>query len=88
MNNQQEPIAWAVMQPDSYSVFISYDKAVVHRDNCAGGDIVPLFIITDEEHDAIRWFAYEVNVVGSNKSTQKHADTLRNMLRKEQRTNL
>lgn len=56
MNNQQEPIAWAVMQPDSYAVFISYDKAVNHRDNCAGGDIVSLYSssnLTDDECNAI-----------------------------------
>ena len=40
---EQEPMAWAVMQPDSYSVFVSYDKAVAHRDICAGGDIIPLW---------------------------------------------
>lgn len=56
MNNQQEPIAWAVMQPDSYSVFISYDKAVAHREDCAGGDIVSLYSsssLTDDECNAI-----------------------------------
>lgn len=56
MKNKQEPIAWAVMQPDSYSVFTSYDKAVVHRENCAGGDIVSLYSsssLTDDECNAI-----------------------------------
>jgi hypothetical protein len=49
-------IAWAVMQPDSYSVFVSYDKAVAHRDICAGGDIIPLYRspnLTDKEIEAI-----------------------------------
>ena len=41
--NKQEPIAWAVIQPDSYRVFVSYDQALEHRDDCAGGDIVPLY---------------------------------------------
>jgi len=51
-----EPIAWAVIQPDSYFVFASYDKAVAHRDICAGGDIVPLYRqpnLTDKEIEAI-----------------------------------
>jgi hypothetical protein len=41
--NKQEPIVWAVMQPDSYRVFVSYDQALEHREDCAGGDIVPLY---------------------------------------------
>ena len=41
--NKQEPMAWAVMQPDSYSVFVSYNQALAHREDCAGGDIVPLY---------------------------------------------
>ena len=40
---EQEPMAWAVMQPDSYSVFVSYHQAVAHRDNCSDGHIIPLW---------------------------------------------
>jgi len=46
--NKQEPIAWAVMQPDSYRVFISYNQAIAHREDCAGGDIVPLYKEEDQ----------------------------------------
>ena len=56
MTKEIEPIAWAVMQPDSYFVFASYDKAVAHRDICAGGDIIPLYRqpnLTDKEIEAI-----------------------------------
>jgi hypothetical protein len=42
-SNEQEPIAWAVLQTDSYQVFISYNQALIHREDCAGGDIVPLY---------------------------------------------
>jgi hypothetical protein len=48
--NKPEPTAWAVMQPDSYRVFVSYDQALEHRDNCAGGDIVPLY----KEEDSVQ----------------------------------
>jgi hypothetical protein len=40
---EQEPMAWAVMQPDSYSVFVSYHQAVAHRDNFSDGHIIPLW---------------------------------------------
>jgi hypothetical protein len=56
MTKEIEPVAWAVMQPDSYSVFVSYDKAVAHRENCAGGNIIPLYRqpnLTDKEIEAI-----------------------------------
>ena len=46
--NKQEPIAWAVMQPDSYRVFASYNQALEHREDCAGGDIVPLYKEEDQ----------------------------------------
>ena len=38
-----EPIAWAVMQPDSYRVFATYGDAISMRDACNGGEIVPLY---------------------------------------------
>jgi len=41
--NKPEPMAWAVMQPDSYRVFLSYNQAIAHREDCAGGDIAPLY---------------------------------------------
>jgi len=79
-------IAWAVMQPDSYSVFVSYDKAVAHRDICAGGDIIPLYRspnptdkeierlkLTDKEIEAIKWCAEQWTGI-------KRAETLRNLL--------
>ncbi|NDD85124.1 hypothetical protein EBZ38_12745 [bacterium] len=59
-----EPVvAWAVMQPDSYSVFVSYDKAVAHRNICAGGDIIPLYRqpnLTDKEIDEWRNAAMKI----------------------------
>ena len=48
--NKPEPMAWAVMQPDSYRVFVSYDQALEHREDCAGGDIVPLY----KEEDSVQ----------------------------------
>jgi len=50
------PVAWAVMQPDSYSVFASRALAEKMRELCDGGDIVPLYrapTLTDEERDEI-----------------------------------
>jgi hypothetical protein len=55
--NKPEPMAWAVMQPDSYRVFVSYDQALEHREDCAGGNIVPLYKEEDQVQkmlDAIR----------------------------------
>ncbi len=76
MTKEIEPIAWAVMQPDSYFVFASYDKAVAHRDICAGGDIIPLYRqpnLTDKEIEAIKWCAEQWTGI-------KRAETLRNLL--------
>jgi hypothetical protein len=56
----QEPVAWAVMQPDSYSVFASRTLAEKMRELCAGGEIVPLYRqppLTDAEREAIVWYA-------------------------------
>jgi hypothetical protein len=64
------------MQPDSYFVFASYDKAVAHRDICAGGDIIPLYRqpnLTDKEIEAIKWCAEQWTGI-------KRAETLRNLL--------
>ena len=54
------PVAWALMQPDSYSVFASRALAEKKRVLCFGGDIVPLYrqpqpTLTDEEREAIAW---------------------------------
>ena len=54
--SSKEPLAWAVMQPDSYRVFPSHYQALIHQEHCAGGDIVPLyssFNITNKEYNAI-----------------------------------
>jgi|LakMenEpi03Aug12_release.lakeMendotaPanAssembly.Ray.scaffolds.fasta_scaffold1903994_2 hypothetical protein len=40
---EREPMAWPVIQPDSYRVFVSYNEALIHKESCAGGDIVPLW---------------------------------------------
>jgi hypothetical protein len=52
----EQSVAWALMQPDSYSVFASRALAEKMRELCAGGDIVPLYrspTLTDEEREAI-----------------------------------
>jgi len=69
-------IAWAVLQPDSYKVFLTYDEAVNLREQCAGGEIVPLIKITDEEIVAIEWAIVDAEKAGS----QKDAAILRNLL--------
>jgi hypothetical protein len=75
--NKQEPIAWAVMQPDSYRVFISYNQAVTHREDCAGGDIMPLY---KQEHqiqsmlDAIR--SAQVDTLELPEITDKNKSTV------------
>jgi hypothetical protein len=77
--NKPEPMAWAVMQPDSYRVFVSYNQAIAHREDCAGGDIVPLYKEEDQVVkkmlDAIRSAQFdELNlpeINEQNKSTVK-----------------
>ena len=52
-----QPVAWALMQPDSYSVFASRALAEKKRVLCFGGDIVPLYrspALTDEEREAVK----------------------------------
>jgi hypothetical protein len=54
-----EPSAWAVMQPDSYSVFASRMLAEKMQELCAGGEIVPLYshpqpTLTDEEREFLQ----------------------------------
>lgn len=58
--SEQEPMAWAVMQPDSFLVFDSHSKAVIHQERCMGGDIVPLYrspqpALTDAEREALEY---------------------------------
>ena len=55
-----EPMAWAVMQPDSYSVFVSKLLAEKRQELCMGGDIIPLHrqpqpTLTDAEREAVRF---------------------------------
>lgn len=76
--NKPEPMAWAVIQTDSYRVFVSYDQALDHREDCAGGDIVPLYKEEDSVQkmlDAVRSAQFdELNlpeINEQNKSTVK-----------------
>ena len=51
-----QPVAWAVRQPDSYSVFASRMLAEKMQELCAGGEIAPLYsqpTLTDEEREAL-----------------------------------
>ena len=53
-----EPLAFAVMQPDSYVVVHSLHSAFAMRDMCGGGEIVPLYrkpppTLTAEEREAV-----------------------------------
>ena len=55
-----QPVAWAVMQPDSYSVYASRMRAEKRQELCAGGEIVPLYrqpqpTLTDEERAALEY---------------------------------
>jgi hypothetical protein len=55
-----EPAAWAVMQPDSYSVFTSRLLAVKQQELCMGGEIIPLHrqpTLTDAERLAVCYAA-------------------------------
>jgi hypothetical protein len=80
-------IAWAVLQPDSYKVFLTYDEAVNLREECAGGEIVPLIRITDEEIEAIDWAEMDAILQAAHETTadqipvwEKRAAILRNLL--------
>ena len=87
--NKPEPMGWAVMQPDSYRVFVSYDQALEHREDCAGGDIVPLYkqvevLLNEEQKQAIQYFIDDSDSydrVGI-KETKIAADLLRSILQK------
>ena len=75
-----EPMAWALMQPDSYSVFANRLLAVKQQEICMGGEIIPLYpTLTDAEREAVEWFSHfgrpqNGPVIG------KHAATLRGLL--------
>jgi hypothetical protein len=80
-------IAWAVLQPDSYKVFLTYDEAVNLREQCAGGEIVPLIRITDEEIEAIDWAEMDAILQAANETSpdqipvwEERAAILRNLL--------
>lgn len=82
--NKPEPMGWAVMQPDSYRVFVSYDEALQHREDCAGGDIVPLVFLNKEQKQAIEYFIEDSDSydrVGL-KEPKIAADLLRSILQK------
>jgi hypothetical protein len=76
-----EPMAWALMQPDSYSVFANRLLAVKQQEICMGGEIIPLYpALTDAEREAIdmfsslAWTAVNWDVVA------RRAATLRGLL--------
>lgn len=77
------PVAWAVMQPDSYSVFASRMLAEKMQELCAGGEIVPLYrqpqpTLTADVREAVAYFA---TFHGSPREADaKHAATLRALL--------
>ena len=81
-----QPVAWAVMQPDSYSVFASRALAEKKRLLCFGGDIAPLYLqpqptLTDDEWEAV-WLAVGMFAEGPEhiKRHEEMADALRGLL--------
>jgi hypothetical protein len=84
--NTQEPVAWAVMQTDSYSVFASQMLAEKMQELCAGGEIVPLYsqpqpMLTADEWFAV-WLAIGMFAEGPEhiKRHEEMADALRGLL--------
>jgi len=87
------PVAWALMQPDSYSVFASRMLAEKMQELCAGGEIVPLYsqpqpTLTDAELEALL-FCYraalpEAEKLGGNAGElcRMHRYTLRGLLKR------
>jgi hypothetical protein len=75
MRGSQSPIAWAVFEEDG-SLFNIYTEEQTARNVCSVWDVVPLYrapTLTDEEREAIRWFAdYGL--------PERPADTLRSLL--------
>jgi len=79
--NANDPVAWAVMQPDSYAVFPLHIQAVIHQERFAGGEIVPLYrspqpTLTAEEREAIE----AAIATEHERGAWQWADTLRNLL--------
>ena len=79
-----QPVAWAVMQPDSYSVFASRMRAEKMQELCAGGEIVPLYsqpqpMLTDAEREAVEQAAIRVESL-CQRGSQHMAATLRGLL--------
>jgi hypothetical protein len=73
------PVAYAVMQPNSYSVFNSLPLAINNRGLCDSGEIVPLYrapTLADKERAAIH-AASKLLVLDGYESI---ADTLRFIL--------
>ena len=65
-----KPMAWAVMQPDSYSVFLSKLLAEKRQELCMGGDIIPLYrhaqpTLTDAERKAVKWAAKQMQYINA-----------------------
>lgn len=59
MTKENEPMAWAVIQPDSYSVFSNKLLAKKQQEFCMGGEIIPLYrkqqpTLTDDQYEAIK----------------------------------
>ena len=90
-----EPLAFAVMQPDSYSVFASKPLAEKRQELCMGGEIIPLYrqpqpTLTDAQREAVRFAATAAlpeteklgGVVGE--LCRMHAATLRGLLERMQ----
>ena len=79
MSNTNEPVAYAVMQPDSYVVVHTRHAASVMRDTCGGGEVVPLYrspTLTDAEREAV-----ESCIADDEAATSyERADTLRSLL--------
>jgi len=81
-----QPVAWAVMQPDSYSVFASRMLAEKMQELCASGEVVPLYrqpqpTLTDAEWEAV-WLAIGMFAEGPEhiKRHEEMADALRGLL--------
>jgi hypothetical protein len=55
------PVAWSLMQPDSYSVFASRMLAEKMQELRAGGEVVPLYSqpqpsLTGKEREAVAYY--------------------------------
>ena len=81
-----EPLAFAVMQPDSYVVVNSLHSAFAMRDMCGGGSIVPLYrqpqpTLSDAERGAIeRAISREIDDEWYGGPEPERAATLRALL--------